>query len=327
MLHPGFPEGDLRKTNLGVAVATNLIEKDFQQWRVQNKKFYANSIDYQRRLSIFTQNVKRIEEFNAGDNTFTVGLNYFSDLENSEFRALYTMANLPMDHSEYPMHVVSGVSAPASWDWRAQGGMVNAVKDQGQCGSCWAFGGAQAMESANAIAGNGLKSFSEQNILDCSWSLGNQGCNGGWHNWAIQYVINNNGIDSEASYPYTATSSKTCKYNVANKAGTVGHVIQVANSASALQDASAAHVIAIAIDASHWSFQQYKTGVYNEPACSSTSLDHAVGLVGYGDLNGTPYWIVRNSWGASWGMSGYILMTRDAKNQCGVQTKAYYATM
>lgn len=228
-----------------------------------------------------------------------------------------------MTEDNLEMHI-SGVDAPDTVDWRTAGA-VNPVKDQGQCGSCWSFGANAAMEGAWQIAGNALASFSEQNILDCSWSLGNQGCNGGWHNWAIQYVINNKGVDSEASYPYTATASRTCKYNAANKAGSISKLVQIAVNEDALKDAVSQHVVTIAIDASNWSFQMYTDGVYDEPECSSYSLDHAVSIVGYGSLDGVDYWTVRNSWGASWGLKGYILMSRNKNNQCGVATKAYYA--
>jgi cathepsin L len=313
---------------LAVAMAAHIeAENTFQTWRVQHHKFYTNSVEYQKRFMIFSQNVKRIAEFNSEKHSYTVGLNYFSDMDNAEFRSLYTMTNTPTKPAlTYPQHVASGVAAPDSMDWRDHGA-VNPVKDQGQCGSCWAFSGTSACESAWAIAGNTLTSFSEQNVLDCSWSYGNEGCNGGWQNAAIQYVIDNKGIDSEASYPYTATSSRTCKYDVANKAGSVLTVEQVpAGDEDALKDASSQHVIAIAIDASNWSFQSYTGGVYDEPNCSSENLDHAVIIVGYGNLNGADYWIVRNSWAASWGLKGYILMSRNKDNQCGVATMAFYAT-
>jgi cathepsin L len=313
---------------LVVAMAHNIeAENTFQAWRVQHHKFYTNSVEYQKRFMIFSQNVKRIEEFNSEKHSYTVGLNYFSDMDNAEFRSLYTMTKTPARPTQvFSQHIVSGVAAQDSVDWRTQGA-VNPVKDQGQCGSCWAFGGTAAMEGAWQMSGNTLASFSEQQNLDCSWSYGNEGCNGGWQNVAIQYVIDNGGVDSEASYPYTATSSKTCKYDVANKAGAILTVEQVtAGDEDALKDAASQHVIAIAIDASNWSFQAYTGGVYDEPNCSSEDLDHAVAIVGYGNLNGADYWIVRNSWAATWGMQGYILMSRNKENQCGVATMAFYAT-
>jgi cathepsin L len=305
-------------------VSASEIEQQFQIWRVANHKFYANAGEYQKRFAIFSENVKRIDAFNAEEHSFTVGLNQFSDMSNDEFRAVYLLKSqeVPMNVGE---NVLTGVAAPDSVDWRTQG-KVNPVKDQGQCGSCWSFGANAAMEGAWAMAGNALASFSEQNILDCSWSIGNQGCNGGWHNWAMDYVIQNGGIDSEASYPYTASASRTCKYNSANSAGRISSHTTVSSNEDSLKEAVAGHVVAIAIDASNWSFQQYKTGVYDEPKCSSTSLDHAVAAVGYGNEGGKDYWIVRNSWGSSWGMNGYILMSRNKNNQCGVATKAYYAT-
>merc|ERR1712035_215593 len=175
--------------------------------------------------------------------------------------------------------------APASVDWR-QSGYVTPVKDQKQCGSCWAFSAVGALEGQNFRKTGQLVSLSEQNLVDCSKD--NSGCNGGLMDYAFEYVKSNGGIDTESSYPYTARDG-VCKYNAANKGDS--------------------------------------SGVYNEPRCSSRSLDHGVLAVGYGSDASGDYWIVKNSWGKAWGESGYIRMSRNKSNQCGVATEASYPTV
>jgi len=173
-----------------------------------------------------------------------------------------------------------------------------------------------------------LTSLSEQNLVDCSTSYGNEGCNGGLMDSAFKYVIANKGIDTEASYPYTATGPNSCKFNPANVGDTISSYHDVTRgSESALQTAVTQQPISVAIDAGHNSFQLYKSGVYYESACSATQLDHGVVAVGYGTAtNGDAYWVVKNSWGASWGMSGFIQMSKGKNNNCGIATSASYPT-
>jgi len=159
--------------------------------------------------------------------------------------------------------------------------------------------------------------------MDCSWSEGNQGCNGGLMTQAMDYIIKNKGLDSEQSYPYSPVSSRDCRYKTADKSSTLASYSNVKSGSEAdLQQAVNLSPTSIAIDASQSSFQFYQSGVYYDSGCSSSALDHGVLAVGWGVDAGKDYWIVKNSWGTSWGQQGYIWMSRNRNNNCGVATMA-----
>jgi len=200
---------------------------------------------------------------------------------------------------------------------------VTPVKNQGQCGSCWAFSTTGSLEGAWAISKGKLVSLSEQNLVDCSSSYGNDGCDGGLMDQAFDYIIANKGIDTEDSYKYTARDGN-CKFNKNTIGATLTKYTDVtAQSETALQSAIMKQPISVAIDASHSSFQFYSSGVYFESRCSATQLDHGVTAVGYG-TSSSAYYIVKNSWGTDWGMQGYILMSRNKNNNCGIATMSCY---
>jgi cathepsin L len=302
-------------------------ESDYQflfgKWMKHHQKSYG-ALEFQQRFGIWKANFDYVHAHNAKNLSFTMSVNHFADLTNKEFNALYKGVSI----NKVPMLAHTHVPAPglpASVDWRTRG-VVTQVKNQGQCGSCWSFSSTGSIEGAHAIATGSLVSLSEQNLVDCSTAQGNQGCNGGLMDYAFQYVISNNGIDTESSYPYTATGPNQCQFSASNVGATIQNYQDVASgSESALQQAvGTVGPVSVAIDASHDSFQFYSGGVYNEPACSSTQLDHGVLSVGYGNYQGTDYWLVKNSWGASWGLNGYIMMSRNQNNQCGIATSASY---
>jgi len=304
------------------AVPTTLdVDASWTAWKLKYNKNYLSAAEETAREAIFNKNVAYINQHNAMGKSYTLGMNQFGDLTNAEYQKMYLTKMSPkrngstFDLTEAP---------PTSQDWRPQG-YVTPIKDQGQCGSCWSFSATGSIEGAHFKSTGKLVSFSEQNLVDCSTAEGNQGCNGGLMDYAFTYVIKTKGLDTEASYPYTARDG-TCKYNPGSSGGTISKFVDVtAGSEADLQTAvGTIGPISVAIDASHNSFQFYKTGVYNEPLCSSKNLDHGVLAVGYGTDAGKDYWIVKNSWGTSWGSQGYILMTRNKRNQCGIATAASY---
>jgi cathepsin L len=217
---------------------------------------------------------------------------------------------------------------PDSVDWRTQG-YVTPVKDQGQCGSCWAFSAVASLEGQHFKASGKLVSLSEQNLVDCSHKQGNQGCNGGLMDQAFTYIKVNNGIDTEASYPYKAVDEK-CKFKAANVGATDTGFIDISSGSEDDLVTAIATIgpISVAIDASQDSFQFYSSGIYYESACSSIELDHGVTVVGYGSQgSGKDFYIVKNSWGTTWGDQGYIMMSRNKNNNCGIATMSSYPTV
>merc|ERR1719421_672171 len=207
-----------------------------------------------------------------------------------------------------------------SVDWVAKGA-VTPVKNQGQCGSCWAFSTTGSVEGAFQIAGNPLTSFSEEDLVQCAGSSGNQGCNGGLMDNAFKW-IESNGIATEASYPYTSGTGTTgsCKSSVTAAAKVSGFQDVAKGSESGLKSSIEAAPTSVAIEADKSAFQLYKSGVFDSSTCGK-QLDHGVLAVGYGTMDGKDYYKVKNSWGATWGQEGYILMVQ-GKDMCGIADSA-----
>jgi cathepsin L len=306
-----------------VCCAFALTEKEYQtaftSWMQQFQRSYSHD-EFQYRYQVFRTNLDFINGFNGQNKSFTVGMNQFGDLTNAEYRRMYLGLKAPNQKVISVRPPTRKPDAPATWDWSKQGA-VTPIKNQQQCGSCWAFSTTGSTEGCHFITKKQLVSLSEQNLVDCSDAQGNQGCDGGLMTQAMDYIISNNGIDTESSYPYTAEDGN-CQFKTANVGATLASYVNVnQGDENDLQTKTYTGPTSVAIDASQSSFQFYSSGVYYEPACSSTQLDHGVLSVGWG-TSGSDYWIVKNSWGTSWGMNGYIWMSRNKNNNCGIATMA-----
>ncbi|GAB4831416.1 hypothetical protein Ancab_005427 [Ancistrocladus abbreviatus] len=309
----------------------------FQQWRDKHRKVYKHAEETAKRFDIFKRNLKYVIEKNSKRNSATghiVGLNKFADLSNEEFREKYlSKVKRPVHKlwnqisSRWWRRQVASCDAPSSLDWRKKGA-VTAVKNQGDCGSCWAFSSTGAMEGINAITTGDLISLSEQELVDCDKT--NEGCEGGNMDYAFEWVINNGGIDTEADYSYTGVDGTCNSTKEEKKVVSIDGYEDVEESDSALECATVNQPISVGIDGSAIDFQLYTGGIYDGD-CSSNpdNIDHAVLIVGYGSEGDEKYWIVKNSWGTSWGMEGYIYIKRDTSVKygvCGINAQASYPT-
>jgi xylem cysteine proteinase len=285
-----------------------------------NKK-YAGVEEFFKRFNVFKSNIAYINAENAKNHSYSLGLNEFADMTRAEFFS--QMTGLLPEQRVRSQNDAPLLAAPAddSVDWRSKGA-VTPVKNQGQCGSCWAFSTTGSVEGALQISSGTLTSLSEQMLVDCAASSGNQGCNGGLMDYAFTW-IKSNGICSEQDYRYTGkdgSCKKGCK--VVTKVKGFKDVQQ--GSEAQLKIAVTQQPVSVAIEADQSAFQFYSGGVFS--AACGTQLDHGVLAVGYGAQGSQNYWIVKNSWGSSWGESGYIRMVQ-GKNECGISLAASYPTM
>lgn len=292
----------------------------------EHAKSYEDDFTEQRKYSVWKVNLVLIEKHNqdADVHGYTLGMNEYGDLTGEEFASTMNGYRMRPITNSTNVFKKTGQILVDNVDWR-QKGAVTDVKNQGQCGSCWSFSATGSLEGQHFLKANDLVSLSEQNLMDCSTSYGNHGCKGGLMDNAFKYIIANNGIDTEESYPYQAHDER-CRYVAGNSGATMSSYKDVEHGdVDALTEAiGSIGPISIAMDASRQTFHLYRQGVYSDRLCSSTKLDHGVLAVGYGTYEGTPYFLVKNSWGTSWGNEGYFMIKRDDTNMCGLATQASY---
>jgi len=331
-------------TFLVTQVSGNLFDV-FEQWASKHNINIDDNLIYDKIFKNWLENDKFIVEVNSMNLTYKLGHNAYSGYNSEEFSQLMGFNNNREKNylrGSSEVNVPLNVEAlPTSIDWRTKG-VVNGVKDQGQCGSCWSFSTISSVESAVAIKTGVLNVLSEQELVDCdNYKNGgsDHGCNGGLMDNAFAWIGKQNGVCSSASYPYVSGTTKTagtcqmssCK--VVPNTDVLKYVDIQKNSDSAMMTALAMQPVSVAIEADQKAFQLYSSGVFTS-ACGTT-LDHGVALVGYGSLNGIDHYILRNSWGASWGVGGYMYLGRgndpatgrpynNGAGQCGVLGEASY---
>jgi len=292
-----------------VAAADVPLTMSWGEWKNHFGMTFNGEEDVARKAA-FDTNVATIETENAKGAGYTLGVNQFAHLTNAEFKAQYTGAKGGSVVSSDDAHLgeLEIGERASSVDWSTNAAVVNPVKDQGQCGSCWAFSAVGTVESAYALAAGRLGSYAEQQLVDCSHNGGSEGCNGGWNQYGIQY-IGTTGIASETSYPYKATDG-TCRASSVSKALAAGAVTgynSVSGSTSGLESALNTSPVSVTVAADS-SWQLYRSGVLSE-GCQS-QVDHAVIAVGYDSST----FKIRNSWGASWGEAGYVRVDKTVSN-------------
>ncbi|RZS13179.1 hypothetical protein BHM03_00044717 [Ensete ventricosum] len=287
---------------------------------------YANESEKSYRLGVFTRNLDYVNAFRlAGNRSYTVGLNGFADLTEEEFFAAYTTTKLRPSDGSYPglkPFRYANVTAPSSIDWRDKGAVTD-VKNQRNCGSCWAFSAVASIEGINQIVKGSLISLSEQQLFACDDN--DDGCAGGLHYRAFSYVVDNGGITTEENYPYQPQLVACDATKESDHAVTItGYEIVPRNDEKSLMKAVANQPVSVSIDAHE--IKSYSGGIF-DGSCG-TNLNHEVTLVGYDtDEDGTAYWIAKNSWGTDWGDDGYLLIAKDVaekEGRCGLAIRASY---
>ena len=318
---------------VGAAAAHNLqndvisaTEYQFMGFVSNYGRSYATKAEYNFRLAQFTKRVEEHQRWNAVEGqTSTQGVNHLTDRTDTEIKAINGFKTMENEPARDVKIFDLGYEAETPLDWRTKGA-VTPVKDQGQCGSCWAFSTTGSMEGAHFVAKGELLSLSESNLVDCSHL--NLGCNGGSFDMAYRYA-EDHPLELEADYPYVAKSSLfACKYDAAKgKVKVVTFKNVQARSVEQFKAALATQPISVAVEADQPVFHQYTGGIITSTTCG-TSLDHAILTVGWGtDATAGDYWIVKNSWTTGWGEAGYVRIgIVEGAGICGIQSTPAFPT-
>jgi cathepsin F len=307
---------------VSISVAKVLTADEVSKFTLFEQKFqktYSSHEERHHRMIIFAENLGRVDQMNAEHDGNVFGVTKFMDLTQEEFKANYLNLQVPYPLPEAPTADIRAKSLdvlPAQVDWRNNGSVISPVKNQEQCGSCWAFSATESIESAWVLAGNQQVILAPQQIVDCDKSC--DGCGGGYPSLAFEYIIKAGGQEPEQDYPYTGQNGQ-CTVNKNDFEASIKSWKYVSQSADTEMTTMMTYVaesgpVSVCVDAAPW--QYYTGGVLK--VCGN-QIDHAVQAVGYGVVNGVEVWYVRNSWGADWGEQGYIWVER-GKNLCEIAT-------
>ncbi|KAG5879820.1 hypothetical protein JTB14_007672 [Gonioctena quinquepunctata] len=332
---PNVPLNSVPVTTL--SFAEELLQQEWGLFRTRFNKVYQSAEEESFRREIFFENRAKInranEEYARGERSFVQQVNVYADMLLHEFTQNLNGYNrsisaptigIPQSTTFIPS---ANVVFPESVDWR-EVGAVTPVKSQGKCAACWAFAAAGALEGHHFRKTGNLVEVSVQNLIDCTEQYGNSGCSGGIMNPAFQYVRDNNGVDSEQSYPFEEKTSQ-CRFKREDVVATCTGFVDIAEGdEQGLENALATiGPVTAAIDAGRDTFQFYSDGIYDDPECGNKAeqMNHAVLIVGYGqESDGKKYWLVKNSYGPGWGLGGYVKIAKGNGNQCGIAIQASY---
>jgi len=305
------------------------------EFKRRHDKSYVSLAEETLRRQIWTEEMEMVEEHNneveEGKHTYTLGENEFSDWTLQEFLDTMTGYNESLDSSVLSDPTLEGKfphssGFPQSWDCRDHG-LVSTVRSQGSCGSCWAFAVVGAVEGSWAKEKGQLFRLSEQELIDCDKSDG--GCNGGGISSALTWVHNHHGLAKNTDYGvgHYHPSQGTCHHKEEETVASLKRVRHVAskNEADLKRAVHNAGPVAMSVHVNK-KFKAYKSGIFNDPACPKNSANHAMLTVGwkYSTKYKKTKWIVKNSWGKSWGQDGYIYLEY-GKNVCGMAKSPLYA--
>ncbi|XP_064455230.1 procathepsin L-like isoform X3 [Ornithodoros turicata] len=308
--------------------------EEWQKYKEQFDKKYG-LIEDLKRMKIWQKTKHLVEqhndEYSRGLHSYTLGMNHMADMTQEELdqRSCVRMTPESIRRMEAETELFTpreGVLPPIAdqMDWRTNNGYVGHVYDQGRCGACWAFSVVGTLESQYYLYTQQKVNLSQQNLIDCDTS--SFGCDGGYPYMGFQYIRDNGGINTFESYPYEARDN-VCRFKNDDPDNVPVSAISRIKEGSEFDLRNAVATVgpvSVLIQSRDWKFSAYRDGVYDNPNCGDTYLNHAVVVVGYGTENGTDYWIIKNSWSDRWGQNGFGKMARNRGNQCGIASSALY---